>query len=338
MKLISIICPIYNEEKYISECINSILQSNYSKDNLEVIFIDGMSTDRTRDIIDEYLRLYPFIRLLDNPERATPFALNIGVKASNGDVIFRIDAHAKYPIDYFKVLVCYLEELNAENVGGICKTLPANNTLKCIAISEAMSCPFAMGNSYFRIGSKKIMRVDTVPFGCFNKSLFDKIGHFDEELIRNQDDEFNGRIKKNGGEIYLIPEVIIDYYARDKTSKVSKMYFQYGMFKPLVNKKLGSPATLRQFFPIVFLFGLVIGALLSIYSHYFLIPYSFVICLYLLLSMSFAIKIAKQKKYWKLIAILPVIFFTIHISYGYGYLVGIYKIIMHKKFSVEINR
>lgn len=333
--MISVICPIYNEEKYIGKCIESIMQQDYPKENMEVLFVDGMSTDRTREIIAEYLPLCPYIDVLDNPQRIVPPALNVGIKAAKGEVIIRLDAHAVYPQNYFSVLERKLQELGADNVGGICRTLPVNDSVVCKAIAIALSSSFGMGNSYFRIGASKEMCVDTVPFGCFRREIFDKIGYFDEELVRNQDDEFNGRIVKNGGKIYLIPSLVIDYYARDTIKKVRKMFYQYGLFKPLVNKKLGSPATLRQFFPLCFVCGLIVGTLLSLCFKVILLLYLGIIGLYILLALTFSFKETKNVKQ---IVILPWVFFSIHVSYGWGYLNGLWKILRGQSFSAKVNR
>ena len=212
--MLTVICPIYNEENRIEECIRSVIAQDWPKEELEVLFVDGMSGDRTREIVKEYSQQYPFIQLLDNPKRIAPSGLNIGIRAAKGEIILRLDAHAKYPNNYFSVLVNKLQETGADNVGGACRTLPAKDTPECRAIAHAMSSPFGMGNSYFRIGADCEKWVDTVPFGCFRRDVFDKIGLFDEELVRNQDDEFNGRIIQNGGKILLLPQVVTDYFAR----------------------------------------------------------------------------------------------------------------------------
>lgn len=335
MIILTVICPIYNEEKYIAECIDSILQQDYPKGDMEVLFVDGMSTDRTRKIILQYIEHYPFIHLLDNLQRIVPPAMNIGIKAAKGNIIIRLDAHAFYPENYFSVLACQLNKLGADNVGAVCRTLPANDSFKCKAIAAALSSSFGMGNSYFRVGTKDIMKVDTVPFGCFRRDLFDRIGYFDEELIRNQDDEFNGRIIKNGGSIYLLPHLIVDYYARDTIAKVRKMFYQYGLFKPLVNKKLGSPATIRQFFPLLFVLGLIVGGVLSCFSQFVSILYLSVISLYLLLALFFSIKNGESLKQF---LFMIWTYFSIHVSYGWGYLAGIYKILTKKSFVAKINR
>ena len=151
--------------------------------------------------------------------------------------------------------------MNADNVGGVWNTQPAKNTVICQAIAQASSHPFGVGGSMHKIGSSKIIETDTVPFGCYKREVFEKTGLFDTDLVRNQDDEFNGRLLKLGGKIFLIPQVIINYTARDTIYKMCKMYYQYGLYKPLVSKKLGAPATIRQFFPIAFLLWLVLGGI-----------------------------------------------------------------------------
>lgn len=338
MRFVSVICPILNEEKFIDKCVESIIAQDYPKNSLEVFFVDGMSTDNTRSKIQEYSKKYEYFKLLDNPKKVVPDALNIGIIASNGEVIIRLDGHCEYPSDYVSTLVRHLYELNADNVGAVLNTLHAKNNSVCRAIAIGSSHKFGVGDSKHKVGATKIIQTDTVPFGCYRREVFDRIGLFDEELIRNQDDEFNGRLKKNGGKIFLIPDLIIDYYARDTIQKLSKMNYQYGLFKPLVNSKLGAPTTIRQFFPVTFVLGLVIGAILSCLSKILLILYLCVIVLYGILTITFAVKSALNHKDWKLIFILPVVFFTIHISYGFGYLTGIFKIILKRKFNVLANR
>lgn len=332
---ISIICPTYNEEKYIEKCISTMLQQDISKDDFEMLFVDGRSTDKTREIIKDYQKEHPFIQLIDNPEKTVPFAMNYGIKAANGEIIIRIDAHSEFPSNYIRVLKEQLIVLKAENVGPICLTLPVNDTLEAKSIATALSSSFGVGNAYFRTGTSKTKEVDTVPFGCFHRKIFDEIGYYDEELIRNQDDELNARIIKNGGKIFLLADLVVKYYARDTLKKTRKMYYQYGLFKPLVNKKVGSPATLRQFFPMLFVLGLILGTILSFVHPIFLYTFIAVISLYAIGALLFSIKDSKDKKE---IFYLPYIFLTIHLAYGWGYLVGLFKILMGQSFNAQNNR
>lgn len=332
--MLTVICPIYNEENRIEECIRSVVAQDWPKDELEVLFVDGMSGDRTREIVKEYSQQYPFIQLLDNPKRIAPSGLNIGIRAAKGEIILRLDAHAKYPTDYFSVLVSKLRETGADNVGGVCRTLPAKDTPECRAIAHAMSSPFGMGNSYFRIGTDCEKWVDTVPFGCFRRDVFDKIGLFDEELVRNQDDEFNGRIIQNGGKILLLPQVVTDYFARSSINKTAKMFYQYGLFKPLVNKKLQKPTTLRQFFPPLFVGGILFGGVLSLFSCTIRWIYLPILVLYILIAFFAGLRCTRR---WPDILWMPVVFAAIHVCYGCGYWIGLFKTLGHSKFTVQSN-
>ena len=337
--MISVICPIYNEEAYIASFIDSILQQDYPQKDMEILLVDGMSADGTRNIIRGYMSQYPQIKLVVNPHKTVPYAMNEGILQAKGDIVIRLDAHAEYPRNYFSELVSQLNTLKgAENVGGVCLTLPCDDTSRSIAIAECLSNKFGMGNSYFRVGSHEVMRVDTVPFGCFRRSLFDRIGMYDLELVRNQDDELNGRIIKHGGKIYLLPQLEIKYFARDKVKKVWKMFYQYGLYKPLVNKKLGAPATLRQFVPLLFVIGLFLGFMLSVVSKSFFWMYLGVLLFYLLIG--FSIGFGKAQK-WKRTSVafwMPAVFFVIHFAYGWGYLCGIMKLLFHLPFNAESNR
>ena len=336
--MISIVCPIYNEEKYIGSFLESILQQDYSKEDLEILLVDGMSKDKTRNIIAEYAKKYSCLRLVDNPQQTVPYAMNNGIKSAKGDIIIRLDAHAEYPSNYFSVLAKKLDELKgADNVGGVCITLPCNNTAVAVSIAECLSNKFGMGNSYFRVGAKEMMSVDTVPFGCFRKTLFDKIGFYDTDMIRNQDDELNGRIIKNGGKIYLLPDVEIKYFARDKISKVRKMFYQYGLYKPLGNKKLGAPATIRQFFPLLFVLFLVIGLTVSLLFPILLPIYVGVIVLHLAIGAYEGLKSAQKTNRGGCCFIMPYVFLNMHICYGLGYLKGMYNLALHKSFEVKSN-
>lgn len=336
--MLSVICPIYNEEKYITKCIDSILDQDYPKDDLEVLFVDGRSTDNTRQIISQYIAKYPFIHLLDNPYKTVPYAMNLGIQHSHGNVIIRLDAHAIYPSYYFSKLLYGLKKYDADNVGGICKTQPANTSTKAIAIAEALSSPLGVGNSMFRIGMEHDMEVDTVPFGCFKREVFNKIGLYDVELIRNQDDELNARIIQAGGKIVLLSDIAISYFARDSYNKLYKMYYQYGLYKPLVNKKLGSPATIRQFVPPLFVLYIMIGLILSFIIPSFWIAYIIPLVTYALGNGILGMILAKKHKKWALSIHVPFAIFTIHLGYGIGYLYGLFKILFKKTFIAEVNR
>ena len=338
VRKVSVICPVFNEEKFIEVCIMSIIEQDYPQNMMEILFVDGRSTDKTREIIERYMRQYPFIKLLDNPERIVPYALNRGLEAAKGEVIMRLDGHCTYPTNYISELVRYLYQLNADNVGGVWNTQPAKDTPICQAIAQASSHPFGVGGSMHKIGASKIIETDTVPFGCYKREIFEKTGPFDIDLVRNQDDEFNGRLHNLGGKIYLIPQVIINYTARDTLCKMRKMYYQYGLYKPLVNKKLGAPATVRQFFPLVFLLLLIIGGTASIFSPFILHAYTTFLVLYLFIGIVVGSMSAIRMHQPLLVLLMPYVFFNIHMSYGIGYLVGIFNVLCNSSSEVTPNR
>ena len=334
---VSVIIPSFNEEKHIASLLDNILLQDYPKNRLEVFIIDGLSDDRTQQIIEKYHKQHPYIQMLLNEKRFVPFALNLAIKKSQGDVIIRMDAHSEYPMNYISVLVKSLFELKADNVGGIWITRPANDSAKANSIAIALSSAFGVGDSHFRLGVNEIRKVDTVPYGCFRKSLFDEIGMFDEELLRNQDDEFNARIIENGGSIYLIPTVAITYFARPDISSLLKMFYQYAFFKPLVNRKLKKPATIRQFIPPIFVLFLLFGWMVVFIKPALLIFYICGAGLYLLFDIVFTLKNMWEHGKGYLLFYLPWIFFLQHLTYGIGYLTGIINFVLLKKSPVTIT-
>jgi len=337
-KQISIICPIYNEKNNIQQCIDSLLLQDYSIQNMEILLIDGMSTDGTREIIVENIKLHPKIRLIDNPDKTVPQALNKGIRESKGEIIFRVDAHSEYPTNYISLLSSKLIELDAGNIGGRLVTVPGSNKLISKAIALAMSHPFGVGNAQFRLQTKGIIEVDTVPFGCFKREIFDKIGFFDEDLIRNQDFHLNARIIESGKKIYLISDLVLKYVSRRNLKLIFKMYYQYGLFNPLMNKKLNKPAAIRQFIPLFFVLFLLGGILLSLITPVLLPFYLTVLGIYLFLSLSVSLRISFKEKNIMYSILLPIVFFYIHFSYGWGYFVGLIYMLLNKNMKIGISR
>lgn len=269
--MLSVICPVYNEVKYIDVCIRSILLQDYSQKNLEVLFVDGLSSDGTRDIIKRYSVEYPFIKLLDNPHRIVPFAMNIGIESAVGNIIMRLDAHALYPSNYFSTLVSELNRLGADNVGATCRTDVLNKTSKTLAIREVLSNKFGVGNSSFRLGVSKIMEVDTVPFGCWKRNVFEKYGYYDVRLIRNQDIELNKRIIRGGGHIYIVSDTYCTYLARETFGSISHNNYLNGKWNVLTVYYTGQfdSLSIRHFIPLLFVLSLLIPILYPIFSDHF---------------------------------------------------------------------
>lgn len=329
---VSVIIPCRQEEKYLARMLASLLANDYPRDRLEMLVVDAMSTDGTREIVGDFIRKYPFIKLLDNPRKITPAALNIGVAEAKGDIIVRADCHSVYPPDYITGLVAWLDKSGADNVGGVWRILPGSDTAMARAIALGLAHPFGVGNAYYRIGTSTTPRwVDTVPFGCYRREVFSRCGRFDEDQVRTEDDEFNLRLKKNGGRILLVPEIRIDYYARERLAQVWRMYYQYGYFKPLVARKLGwDLLSLRHLVPSLFVLTLAFSLLFSPWLPGLGALGLLVLGIYLGADITFAALAAKHQGL-SVIARLALVFPTLHFSYGLGFIRGLVDFVLRGK-------
>ena len=325
-KMLSVICPIYNEEKYIAQFLDSLLQQDYPKDDLEILLVDGMSKDRTREIVAEYTAKYPFIRLIDNPEKIVPYAMNRGIEEARGDVIMRLDAHASYQPDYFSVLVKGLKRLGADNVGTVCKTDVLNKTPKTLAIREVLGNKLGVGNSTFRTGIDREQEVDTVPFGCWRREVFEKYGKYDVRLVRNQDIELNKRIKRGGGKIYILPDTYCTYLARETWKALAKNNYGNGKWNILTvfYTSMFSSLSIRHFIPLLFVLSLIVPIMLALlwWPLIFVSAVSLLAYICLVFAISFNLSRKKNLSFFYLFAT----FFVLHLSYGWGSLVGIFSL------------
>lgn len=325
---VSIIIPVYNEEKFIEETIMSIENQTYDKSKIEVIIVDGMSTDKTLDIIARLREIVSInLKIEINRKRIAPCAMNIGIKKATGDVIIRVDGHSYLDKEFVNEAIKKIKERNVECVGGPIHTI--NNSFIGEAISIAMSCPFGVGNAKFRYSNKEIY-VDTLAFGAYKREVFEDIGLFDEELVRNQDDEFNLRLTRNGGKILLIPTMKSYYYSRSSLYKLWKQYFQYGYWKIRVIQKHKIPSSIRQLIPVTFVSAISILSIGSLFNKYLLHMLIFILTLYFLCSIIFSIKSCKSRNK-RFITVLPIIFLILHLSYGIGFINGILDFVIFNK-------
>lgn len=324
--MVSVICPIYNEERYIDGCIGSILAQDYPKEDMEVIFADGCSRDNTRLIVADYASRYPWIRLIDNPDRYVPHALNKAIRESHGDIIIRIDAHAKYPADYISTLSRALERYGADNVGVVCRTDVKRKTARSEAIITVLSHPLGVGNATFRTGVSEPREVDTVPFGCWRREVFDRYGYFDTRLTRNQDIEMNKRILRGGGRIILIPDTHCTYYARESFGKLAENNYDNGKWNILTvwyTRQFDS-LSLRHFIPLIFVMSLVLPLVAGIFWRPLAwLSVASAVCYLMAISTISARLAIKRHLNW---AYLVTTFITLHISYGIGSLVGLMQL------------
>lgn len=322
LPLVSVIVPCRNEARYIGACLDSILACDYPRERLEVLVADGASDDDTFAIVQQYAARWPCVRALRNPGRIASTGLNAGIRQAAGEVVVRMDAHVVYPANYLRALVTALLDTGADNVGGVIDTVPADTTPTACAIAVAVSHPLGVGNSYFRIGSATRRWVDTVPFGCYRRDVFDRIGLFDEELVRNQDDEFNFRLIAAGGRILLLPEVVATYYARATIRQTGRMFYQYGYFKPLVARKVGRLMTWRQVIPACFVLALAAGTALAPWFGWARWGLAVMLGLYLALLAGAAVRAAGRHGRRSALR-LPAVIALLHLSYGSGFLYGL---------------
>ena len=321
---VSVVIPCRNEEKFIRKCLKSVVNQDYPKDKLEVFVVDGMSEDKTREIVKDYEIKYPFIRILINQKKITPAGMNFGIKEAKGEIIIKMDAHSIYPKDYIFKCVKHLIDSGADNVGGMLKTIPGKNTLLSKAIAISLSNFFGSGPSYFRIGAKKPLEVDTVAFGCYWKKMFEKIGLYNEEMAKIEDFELNWRIRRRGGKILLFPDIIIYYYpSSEKLKDFFWHNFTDGIWSTYPAKFGFFFLSFRHLVPLFF----VLMAVSSLFFN----PYLFILIIssYFIISFYFSLGIARKEKSIKLLFIMPVVFFCRHFGYGLGSLWGLIKIFLN---------
>ncbi len=330
MPKISIIVPILNEEKYIRIFLESIVRSDFDRVKMEVLLVDGGSSDKTLEIIKKYQQKYPFLKLLHNPKKIVPVAMNIGIREATGEYIIRLDAHSSYPKDYFSKLIEYHQRLDASNIGGVWSTEVLNLTTISKAIKRVLTSPFGVGDATFRVGSREIKEVDTVPFGCYKREVFEQIGLYDERLVRNQDIELNKRLKSAGGKILLVPEIVSTYYAREDLKSFAKNSFSNGRWNILTlyfTKRLNS-LSLRHFVPLLFLLSLTLPLLLApFFSWWYILPLLSLGSYFALVIIVSSKNVSKDEKLIDFLALI-LTFFVLHLSYGFGSLVAIFEVLL----------
>lgn len=328
---VSVIIPIKNEEQYIKGCLEQLLRQTYPKGRTEIIIVDGMSEDGTRDIVVHELEkanreLGVVLRLLDNLKGQRASGLNIGIKNAKSNVVIRVDARTIILPDYIEKCVKTLLETGADNVGGMQKPVASPNgdgsaKLSQMAVGIALSHPFGIGNAQFRLG-KKSGYADTVYLGCFKKEIFDKVGLFDEESpVISEDSDMNYRIRKTGGKVYLNKDIVAYYYPRDNIKDLAKLYFRYGGAKAGNLLKTKNLTAWRQLAPLFFWAAIVIFSFASVFSVGARVALAAILGVYFLLDLFVSAYIAVKEKRWALFHRLFAVFPTLHFSWATGFFV-----------------
>ena len=330
--LISIIIPCRNEERFIGKCLDSILNQNYPKDKLEILVVDGMSEDNTRNKIEEIKNRHQDkdIRILDNPDKITPKAMNIGIKSSKGDIVVLVCAHGFLDKEFLKWNVYHFNKIKkADAVGGKLSAISEDKLLSK-AISFVSDSVFGSGGVRYRQRTNNGFIRDTLPFCAYRKESFDKFGMIDESFLRGQDGELNLRILKMGGLIYFSPKIKSYAYSRPSICGFCKQQFQYGYFKVKIAQKLGMMSVFRQYVPAIFVLSLILSGILGIFFQPFFYLLIIILLAYLLLNIVFSLEIA-FKKGFKYLPASIVTFFVLHFGYGLGFLKGIFDFLILKK-------
>jgi succinoglycan biosynthesis protein ExoA len=321
---VSVVIPCFNEQQFISAVLNN-LANQYQPDNYEILVVDGRSTDRTRQVIQEFAKNNAElrIRVVDNPARNIPTALNLGIRAASGEIIVRMDAHSIPSPGYVRRCVQLLSEDKAAVVGMPWHIKPGAETLMARAIALAVSHPFGIGDAKYRLTSSTAQLVDTVPFGAFKKSLWKEVGGFNEHLLTNEDYDFNYRVRKGNGLVLLDNGAHCDYYARPSLGQLAAQYLRYGSWKAQMVKSHPASIKLRHLVAPAFVSYILIALVAGLFWRPALVMLVAVVALYSLLAFIFASKLALRERDLRLAFLIPIVFFVIHSVWGGSFLLGL---------------
>ncbi|MDP9115021.1 MAG: glycosyltransferase family 2 protein [Acidobacteriota bacterium] len=315
---LSVLIPCRNEVRSLGRCLASIVASDYPAGRMEVLVVDGASTDGTREVIAHWAAAHSCIRRLENPAGSTPAALNLGVAAARGDVIARVDAHAALGTGYLTRAVEYLEASGADHVGGAMRTRAQRDGPWAGAVVAALTHPFGVGGSQFRIrraeSGEEPRSVDTVFCGCWRREIFERIGRFNEQLTRGQDMEFNQRLRRSGGKILLAPELTVEYYARAELWAYAKHNWSNGVWAVLPFAYCrGAPVRARHLAPL----ALIVAILITPWTA----------AVYGAANLAASAHVAWAERRWRYLLQMPVAFASLHLPYGAGSLWGVLRVL-----------
>ncbi len=317
---VTVIMPIRNEARVIANTLGRVLAQDYPADCMEVLVVDGISDDGTRQIVwDLRQQKHSNLYLLDNPGKIVPTGMNIALRQAKGEIIIRVDGHCMIAPDYVRKCMEHIQNDGVAGVGGSMESIGETSVAKAIAIG--MSSPFGVGNSAFRTVSGETKLVDTVPFPAYTRNIIERVGLYDEELVRNQDDEYNYRIREMGSKILLAEDIHSTYFSRTSIKSLWRQYYQYGYWKVRVLQKHPRQMSLRQFVPPAFVLALLVSVLVALLPVIHLLGL-LVPLLYLIANLSASV-ITSAKRGWKYLPLLPIVFVILHLSYGFGFLVGL---------------
>jgi succinoglycan biosynthesis protein ExoA len=319
---VSVVMPVRNEADFIARSLGCVVAQDYPRERFEIIVADGMSTDATREIVRSVANGAPAVRLVDNPGRIAPSGLNAAIAQARGEIIVRVDGHCEVAPDYLRNCVRHLQTGAADGVGGPLETIGATPMAR--AIAAAMSSPFGVGGSAFRTVKGKTMLTDTIAFPAYTRAVVERAGPYDEELVRNQDDEYNYRLRKLGAKLLLAADVQARYYSRSTLRSLLRQYFQYGFWKVRVLQKHPRQMRWRQFVPLLFVVSLLAAALLALGTQVGELIFLFLLVSYLA-AVGMATAWTARQCGWQCTWWLPPAFAALHFGYGLGFLAGLVR-------------
>lgn len=323
---VSVIMPIRNEARYIDRSLGSVLAQDYPAEYMEVLIVDGYSTDGTRELVKNKQKKFSNLHLLDNPGLYVSPGLNDAIVQTKSEFLIFIDGHCEIASDYVSNCVLHLLNDDIDCVGGPIETIGENTIGQAIAI--AMSSYFGVGWSAFRVMKDKTMLVDTVPFPAYSKLSVEKTGFFDNELVCNQDDEYNFRLRKLGGKILLASDVRSRYYCRNSLSALWSQYYRYGYWKVRLLQKYPRQMSLRQFVPPIFVASVISSAFLVFFTSQGWALLIVIMGSYIIANLIASFSIFSYQG-WKRFFLLPIVYTILHVSYGLGFLIGFVKFFKH---------
>lgn len=325
---VSVIVPCRNEVSQVASCLSSMLAQDLPGQQFEILVADGMSDDGTRELLEKIAATNKKVRIIDNPGRIVSCGLNAAIRAAKGLIIVRMDMHTEYAVDYIAECVKALEETGADNVGGPACTKAGSFMQKANCL--AYHSPFSVGGARFH-NIEYEGYVDTVTYGCWSRQKLLDLGMFDEDLVRNQDDELNLRIIRSGGKIWQSPKIRSWYYPRSSLLGLFRQYSQYGYWKVRVIQKHKIPASIRHLVPGSFVFLLMLLAVLSLFFSSARLCLIILICVYLSANLCASVITCRGKRNLKYLPIMPFVFASYHLGYGAGFLLGFLDFVVLRK-------
>jgi glycosyltransferase involved in cell wall biosynthesis len=314
--------PVRNEESFISRSLGAVVAQDYPADRMEIIVVDGCSTDRTLDIVRDFQAARAGVRVIANPRLTVPYGMNLATEVATGDIIIRVDGHCEIAPDYVRRCVEHLMNDGVDGVGGCLETVGETPVAQSIAL--ALSSKFGVGGVAFRTHRGGDILVDTVPFPAYTRATVESAGPYDEEMKRNQDDEYNYRIREKGGKLLLAQDVKSRYFSRGTLRKLASQYFEYGYWKVRVAQKHPRQMQLRHFVPFAFVSSVVVAAVLSVFFRPARIVLAVILGAYVAADLGYSVRLAREHG-WRHLRVLPVAFLLLHVAYGTGFLVGLVR-------------